>query len=148
MPTLPSPPSTTSANATPGHTRLANGHRASTAASQSRTSTPKQTSGSGTGGLRSAKVRGSSDKENGSDASSARAARRGSSANVLAGREKMPSKDGTVQKHAKGVEGLKDYVCWTSFILQEELRWDEVESVLRHCLTCLCTSPIFDVSRG
>ncbi|KAK4496703.1 hypothetical protein PRZ48_012686 [Zasmidium cellare] len=109
MPTLPSPPSTTSASATPGHTRLANGHRASTAASQSRTSTPKQTSGSGSGGLRSAKVRGSSDKENGSDASSARAARRGSSANVMAGREKMPSKDGTVQKHAKGVEGLKDY---------------------------------------
>lgn len=117
MPTLPSPPSTTSTTATPGHTKLANGHKASTAASQSRTSTPKQAGGSSSGGLRSAKVRGSADKENGRDGSTGRATRRASAANVLAAREKPPSKDGTVQKHAKGVEGLKDYVCWPFRIL-------------------------------
>lgn len=76
---------------------------------QSRTSTPKHTTNTaGSGGIRSAKVRGSSDKENGSDAGHVRPARRRSS--VLAMREKLPSKDGTAQRHAKEVEGLKDYV--------------------------------------
>lgn len=65
-------------------------------------------------------MRGSSDKENGhhgagsmsasaSGNAPARALRRGSSANALATREKPPSKDGTVQRTAKDVQGLKDY---------------------------------------
>ncbi|CAK4010492.1 Cytokinesis sepH [Lecanosticta acicola] len=103
-PPIPSPPTST---------RAANAHRPSTAVSQSRTSTPKQASGGASGGIRATKVRGSSDKENSGDAGhsgrSAAAARRGSAAYALASREKPPSKDGTVQRTAKEVEGLKDY---------------------------------------
>lgn len=93
--------------------------RTSVSVAQSKNATPKQSVGAGSGGLRSAKIRGSSDKENigntsgnisGSAGVGGRAARRGSTANMLATREKPPSKDGTVQRHAKEVEGLKDYV--------------------------------------
>ncbi|EME84347.1 uncharacterized protein MYCFIDRAFT_173354 [Pseudocercospora fijiensis CIRAD86] len=92
--------------------------RTSIGAPQSRTATPKQPVGSGGGPLKSAKLRGSSDKENGGGHGSGNGngnrsgsgIRRTSSANVLAAREKIPSKDGTVQRNAKDVEGLKDYV--------------------------------------
>ncbi|UJO24802.1 Cytokinesis protein sepH [Fulvia fulva] len=107
MPPLPSPPATTSIRS-PASTRATHGQRGSVPVAQSRTSTPKHTTNTaGSGGIRSAKVRGSSDKENGSDAGHVRPARRRSS--VLAMREKLPSKDGTAQRHAKEVEGLKDY---------------------------------------
>jgi len=61
-----------------------------------------------------AKPRGGSDKENGTDhtvrgGGGSRVARRQTSAGILT-REKLPSKDGTAQKNAKGVDGLKDYV--------------------------------------
>lgn len=112
-PPLPSP--TTSASQ--GRSTAAQARRSSIGVSQSRTSTPKQAVGNGSGGLKSAKVRGSSDKENGNGNGSGggstgakSVARRGSSAKALAAREKIPSKDGTVQRNAKEVEGLKDYV--------------------------------------
>ncbi|KAF7195760.1 Cytokinesis protein sepH [Pseudocercospora fuligena] len=112
-PPLPSP----SASSSQGRSTAAQARRTSIGVSQSRTATPKQAVGSGSGGLKSAKVRGSSDKENGGHGSGSgngstgarSAVRRGSSANVLAAREKIPSKDGTVQRNAKEVEGLKDY---------------------------------------
>ena len=64
------------------------------------------------------KPRGSSDKENSSGGKVAGGggskvirgpSRRQSSASVMA-REKQPSKDGTAQRNAKEVEGLKDFV--------------------------------------
>ncbi len=113
-----------SPSATPSHgsigtsgSRLSTSHRPNTSVAQSRQhATPKQSSvGAGSGALRSAKVRGSSDKENGGDRSAApRSTRRGSAANALAMREKVPSKDGTAQRTAKEVEGLKDYVRGTN----------------------------------
>jgi len=59
--------------------------------------------------LAAPKARGSADKENESTARLDRPIKRQSTANVP-GREKPPSKDGTAQKNAKEVEGLKDYV--------------------------------------
>lgn len=53
-------------------------------------------------------MRGSSEKEN--EAKPPKAATRRSSAVGFGAREKAPSKDGTVQRHAKDVEGLKDFV--------------------------------------
>lgn len=69
--------------------------------------------------LRSAKVRGSSDKENGDKTAPTRSTRRGSSAaHALAMRDKLPSKDGTAQRTAKEVEGLKDYVRATRTLVK------------------------------
>lgn len=107
----PPPPHATPAQ---GSSRPSTSHRSSTNVSQARPhATPKQSSvgGNGSGVLRSAKVRGSSDKENGGEKSApARSTRRPSTASALAPREKLPSKDGTAQRNAKQVEGLKDYV--------------------------------------
>ncbi|SMR60717.1 unnamed protein product [Zymoseptoria tritici ST99CH_1E4] len=108
MPTsLPSPPIVASTAASRAS------HRASTSV---RHATPKQTTGSvgaGSAGLRSSKVRGSSDKENGPQGGKVSAGNGARRQSVVPrdgfGREKMPSKDGTAQRHAKEVEGLKDY---------------------------------------
>ncbi|KAI5360248.1 putative serine/threonine-protein kinase, active [Septoria linicola] len=118
------PPLSPSATPSQGSTssRPSTSHRANTSIAQSRQhATPKQSSvsGGGSGVLRSAKLRGSSDKENGGGrdshnkssvpAAQTRSTRRGSAAHALAVREKLPSKDGTAQRTAKEVEGLKDY---------------------------------------
>ncbi|CAK1362730.1 Cytokinesis protein sepH [Cercospora beticola] len=101
-----------SPNGTPSHSsRPSTSHRVNTSVAQARShATPKQSSAGGSGVLRSAKVRGSLDKENGDKTAPTRSTRRGSSAaHALAMRDKLPSKDGTAQRTAKEVEGLKDY---------------------------------------
>lgn len=91
-----------------------------TSTSQPRHATPKAGNGSVSASIRNAKVRGSSDKENGgSGAVPGRAGRRNSAASMFAMREKPPSKDGTAQRHAKEVEGLKDYVRFPIRLLYE-----------------------------
>lgn len=66
--------------------------------------------------LQSAKTRGSSDKENGGggavEKAPGRVVRRQTSTGILT-REKGPSKDGTTQRAAKEVEGLRNYVSGT-----------------------------------
>ncbi|TKA78167.1 hypothetical protein B0A55_03894 [Friedmanniomyces simplex] len=89
--------------------------------STTKNGTPKVSSQTGAvagSRLQPAKPRGNSDKENsgggkvagdgGSKVVSSRPSRRQSSASVM-GREKQPSKDGTAQRNAKEVEGLKDF---------------------------------------
>ncbi|KYG49087.1 hypothetical protein M433DRAFT_150437 [Acidomyces richmondensis BFW] len=131
MPPLPSPTAAAhhSAAATPKPTTAATGkpptvsRRPGSAASvprpssvaSVRNSTPKAHQSTVASQQRAvaAKQRGGSDKENGTDhitrvGGGSRAARRQTSAGILT-REKLPSKDGTAQKNAKGVDGLKDY---------------------------------------
>ena len=60
-------------------------------------------------------MRGSLEKE--SENKTVKPSTRRSSAVGFGGREKPPSKDGTVQRHAKGVEGLKDFVSLASNII-------------------------------
>ncbi|KAK0363681.1 Protein kinase of the Mitotic Exit Network [Friedmanniomyces endolithicus] len=93
-----------------------------TAGAASRNGTPKVSSQTGataaaSSRLQPVKPRGSSDKENSSGGKVAGGggskvirgpSRRQSSASVMA-REKQPSKDGTAQRNAKEVEGLKDF---------------------------------------
>lgn len=79
------------------------GHRHTPSTGQVRSGnggTPKQLAN----GVRTSKVRGSA--EAGEDRGRAERA-------DLASRGKMPSKDGTAQRNAKEVEGLKDYVSYT-----------------------------------
>jgi hypothetical protein len=112
MPPPPTPPHATpsrgSSSSSNSSSRPSTSHRPSTGVSQARRhATPKQASVGASGALRSAKVRGSSDKEH---SAPVRSARRISTAGAVATREKLPSKDGTAQRNAKQVEGLKDYV--------------------------------------
>ncbi|GAB7361438.1 hypothetical protein MBLNU230_g1494t1 [Neophaeotheca triangularis] len=72
------------------------GHKHTPSNGQSRSSTPKQLAN----GVRSSKVRGGAEAGDGGG----RVERAD-----LGGRGKMPSKDGTAQRNAKEVEGLKDY---------------------------------------
>ncbi len=81
--------------------------RASTAASQARATTPSGSSGSTSRAKRSIKVRGSTDKD--AENKPARPSARRTSTVSLIGLEKRHSKDGTVQRRAKEVEGLRDY---------------------------------------
>ncbi|KAF2480077.1 hypothetical protein BDY17DRAFT_327060 [Neohortaea acidophila] len=105
MPVMPSPtPSSTSSKSQ----RLPNAARAPTAASQARSGTPKSQPNTNAASTRTAKARPASDKESSVGRSSRTSFRRESIANLVA-REKPPSKDGTVQKSAKEVEGLKDF---------------------------------------
>lgn len=163
MPPLPSPTAAAhhSAAATPKPTTAATGkpptvsRRPGSAASvprpssvaSVRNSTPKAHQSTVASQQRAvaAKQRGGSDKENGTDhitrvGGGSRAARRQTSAGILT-REKLPSKDGTAQKNAKGVDGLKDYVSISlRHYIDGERGWDE------SAVTCR-TGRRFDVGR-
>ena len=112
MPPLPpSSPTSTRGQTT---SRQPNAARASTAASQARAGAGTlrgqqggSSNGSGTGANRSTRISTSSGKDG--DATRSRAGARRSSINVN-GIEKRPSKDGTAQRRAKEVEGLKNFV--------------------------------------
>jgi len=90
-------------------------------ATSSRTGTPKVQQNGVPSRLQSTKARETSDKENGTKSTvgkaeskpatkaESRTARRQTSAGILA-REKGPSKDGTTQRAAKEVEGLRNFV--------------------------------------
>lgn len=108
MPPLPAPSPTTSGRP-PSTQRLPNAARAQTAASQARAGTPKSQQNSNGIQPKSTRIRGGTDKDSIGSLSTKYGARRGSTAH-LAAREKPPSKDGTVQRTAKDVEGLKDFV--------------------------------------
>ncbi|OQO05249.1 hypothetical protein B0A48_09016 [Cryoendolithus antarcticus] len=98
MPVLPSSPPL---HGLPTHHKINGSHVNSPAAIESRTAQKSTHNGSGRE-LKHSKVRGGSQSDIG-DASARRARTKD------APREKPPSKDGTVQRTAKEVEGLKDY---------------------------------------
>lgn len=102
MPTIPSPPAS---NTPQSHQKVSNGPRSTAAGgSGSRGLRPQQYGAQN--GMKHSKGRG------GAEDSGHRAPRPASSAATRDGpREKAPSKDGTVQRTAKEVEGLKDFVC-------------------------------------
>jgi len=105
MPTQSSPPP--SSNPLHGHQKVPSGSRPSTAAGPgSRGYRPQQQQNGGSNGFRQTKSRGGLPSED--------AGQRGSkpapAARDVGPREKPPSKDGTVQRTAKEVEGLKDFV--------------------------------------
>lgn len=101
MPTLPSPPLS---NTPMSHQKVSNGVRPATAGGSGSRGTRAQHN-VGSAGLKHTKVRGGSVDDGGQKGSRQVAA-------VKEGaREKPPSKDGTVQRTAKEVEGLKDFVC-------------------------------------
>jgi hypothetical protein len=101
MPALPSPPAS---NTPQGHQKVPSGSRPSTAAgSGSRGYRPQQNGGSN--GVKQTRARG------GEEAGQRPSSRMAPSARDGGPREKPPSKDGTVQRTAKEVEGLKDFVC-------------------------------------
>ncbi|KAH9828404.1 cytokinesis protein sepH-like [Teratosphaeria destructans] len=81
-----------------------------TSGASTRNATPRTTQqGIVVSSQRATKVRGSSDKENVSDTKPvSRSSRRQTSSSIFT-REKLPSKDGTAQRNAKEVDGLKDY---------------------------------------
>ena len=120
MPPLPSP---TTSGRPPSTQRLPNAARASTAASQARAGTPKSQQSSNGIQPKSTRIRGGSDKDSVGSSSTRHAARRGSVAH-LAGREKPPSKDGTVQRGAKEVEGLKDFVSHRMLLYADDSGYD------------------------
>lgn len=101
MPTLPSPPTS---NTPQSRQKVSNGSRPSTAPGfgSGELQRQQQIAGSGGLGIRHAKIRGGGSSED-AEVKAPRAARDGV-------REKPASKDGTVQRTAKEVEGLKDYV--------------------------------------
>jgi hypothetical protein len=103
MPALPSPPAS---NAPQSHQKIPSGSRPSTAAgSGSRGLRPQQQNG-GSNGFRQTKSRGGLPSEDAGQ----RASKQAPTARDAGPREKPPSKDGTVQRTAKEVEGLKDFV--------------------------------------
>lgn len=108
-------PSPSTSNRPASSQRLPNAARAPTAASQARSGTPKSQQSSNAAPAKSSKIKGSSDRDSIGPTSNP-AARRGSTAALL-GRDKPPSKDGTVQRTAKEVEGLKDFVRAYRFLL-------------------------------
>jgi len=103
MPTIPSPPAS---NAPQSHLKVSNGSRSSAAAGPGSRGLRPQQYGASNGLKHGSKGRG------GVEDSGHRPPRPASSAATREGpREKAPSKDGTVQRTAKEVEGLKDFVC-------------------------------------
>jgi hypothetical protein len=102
MPTIPSPPAS---NTPQSHQKVSNGSRSSAAGGSGSRGLRPQQYGASNGLKHSSKGRG------GAEDSGHRAPRPASSAATRDGpREKAPSKDGTVQRTAKEVEGLKDFV--------------------------------------
>lgn len=110
---MPSPAASPMTGRAQGSQRLPNAARATTAASQARTGTPRSQQNSNGTQSKGTKVDGN---VNGSSIgrSSHTKGRRESVANVW-NREKPPSKDGTVQRSAKEVAGLKEFVRHTFF---------------------------------
>lgn len=102
MPTIPSPPA---ANTPQSHQKVLNGSRSSAAGGSGSRGLRLQQHGA-SNGLKHSKGR------SGAEDTGHRVPRPASSAATREGpREKAPSKDGTVQRTAKEVEGLKDFVC-------------------------------------
>jgi hypothetical protein len=102
MPTLPSPPGSYTPQS---HQKASSGSRPGTAAgSGSRGFRPQQNGGSN--GFKQTKVRGGLPSEDAGQ----RPSKPVPTARDGGPREKPPSKDGTVQRTAKEVEGLKDFV--------------------------------------
>ena len=102
MPTIPSPPAS---NTPQSHQKVSNVSRSGAAGGSGSRGLRPQQYGASNGLKHSSKGRG------GAEESGHRAPRPASSAATREGpREKAPSKDGTVQRTAKEVEGLKDFV--------------------------------------
>lgn len=138
MPALPSPPAS---NTPQGHQKVPSGSRPSTAAgSGSRGYRPQQNGGSN--GVKQTRARG------GEEAGQRPSSRMAPSARDGGPREKPPSKDGTVQRTAKEVEGLKDFVCeiqiptsieWTWNFKRRSLVCFRARSTWQCCKTCSAT---------
>jgi hypothetical protein len=109
MPTLPSPPGSYTPQS---HQKAPSGSRPSTAVgSGSKGFRPQQNGGSN--GFKQTKVRGGLPSEDVGQ----RPSKPAPTARDGGPREKPPSKDGTVQRTAKEVEGLKDFVRETQALL-------------------------------